>query len=83
MSRQYEKATEEDLAGLSRAADLVDRYPAAFSPTLEAARLTKAMFEAWAWMGGLNLDMLNRQGGPETIRFAREINRIGKESGLA
>lgn len=77
--REYQKATEEDLASLSEAARLLGEYPTLFVSTLEMARLMKSTFEAWAWMGDLNLDMLNRQGGPETIRLAHEINRIGKD----
>lgn len=77
-ARDYEKATEQSLADLKKAARLLGEYPMAFSKTLEQAELMKEMFEAWSWMGWLDLDMLNRQGGPETILLAREIINIGK-----
>lgn len=75
----YERATAESLADLNEAAGLLGDYPAAFCKTLEQARLMQAMFEAWARMGRFAIDFLNRTGGPDTIRLAREINRIGKD----
>lgn len=82
MGEGYERATPESLADLNEAAGLLGDYPTAFCTTLEQARLMKAMFEQWARMGRFNIDFLNRAGGTETIRLAREINRIGRESGL-
>lgn len=79
---KHEKAVEEDLADLRQASLLLGEYPTAFGGTLEQARLMADLLDTWAWMGGIELDLLNRTGGPETIRLAREINRIGKESGL-
>lgn len=79
---KYEKAVEEDLADLRQASLLLGEYPTAFGGTLEQARLMADLLDTWAWMGGIELDLLNRTGGPEAIRLAREINRIGKESGL-
>lgn len=74
----YERATSESLADLNEAAGLLGDYPTAFCKTLEQARLTRSLIEAWARMGRFDLDFLNRTGGPETIRLAREINRIGE-----
>jgi hypothetical protein len=82
MADGYERATPESLADLNEAARLLGDYPTMFCSTLEQARLTKAMFERWARMGRFDIDFLNRAGGTETIRLAREIIRIGKESGL-
>jgi hypothetical protein len=79
MSREYEKATQENLAELNGAARLLAENPLAFVPTPGLAEAMRKTFEAWAWMGGLTLDMLNRQGGPETIRMAREIIKMQKE----
>lgn len=45
---------------------------AAFTP--DAARALSAVFTAWARMGELDSDLLNRVGGPETITLARKIN---------
>jgi hypothetical protein len=75
----YEKATEESLADLNEAAGLLRDYPAAFGATLVQSRLMRTMFEQWARMGRFHIDFLNRTGGPETIRLAREINIIGKD----
>ncbi|QJD53805.1 hypothetical protein SEA_KELA_245 [Streptomyces phage Kela] len=75
----YERATEQSLADLNRAAGLLGEYPTAFCSTLEQARLTKEMIERWARMGRFDIDFLNRAGGTETIQLAREINRIGEE----
>lgn len=75
----YEKATERSLADLDEAAELLRDHPAAFGKTIVQSRLMREMFEQWARMGRLHLDFLNRTGGPETIRLAREINRIGKD----
>lgn len=75
----YEKATEESLADLNEAAGLLGDYPMAFCKTLEQARLMQDVFKKWARMGRFSLDLLNRTGGPETIRLAREINSIGKD----
>lgn len=75
----YERATEQSLADLNRAAGLLGEYPTAFCSTLEQARLTKEMIERWVRMGRFDIDFLNRAGGTETIRLAREINRIGEE----
>lgn len=75
----YEKATEQSLADLERAIELLHDYPAAFGKTLQQARLMKTMFEKWLRLGKLELDFLNRTGGPETVRLAREINSIGKD----
>lgn len=75
----YERATEQSLADLNRAAGLLGEYPTAFCSTLEQARLTKEMIERWARTGRFDIDFLNRAGGTETIRLAREINRIGEE----
>ena len=79
---KFEKAVEEDLATLKQASGLLGEYPTAFGKTLEQARLMTDLFDTWFWMGNIELDLLNRTGGPETVRLAREINRIGKESGL-
>lgn len=79
MTEGHEKATPESLADLNEAAGLLGDYPTAFSKTLEQARLMKAMFERWARMGRFDIDFLNRAGGAETVRLAREINRIGKD----
>lgn len=79
---KFEKAVEEDLTALRQASGLLGEYPTAFGGTLEQARLMADLFNTWAWMGGVELDLLNRTGAPETVRLAKEINRIGKESGL-
>jgi hypothetical protein len=78
MPRHYEKATLESLAELNEAARLLGENPLAFAPARGLAEAMRKVFESWAWMGGLTLDMLNRQGGPETIRMAREIIKIGE-----
>lgn len=78
-AHDYEKATEQSLTDLKEAVRLLGEHPTAFAKTSTQAGLMKGMFEAWAWMGWLDLDMLNRQGGPETILLAREIINIGKE----
>lgn len=75
----YERATEQSLVDLERAIRLLTDYPALFGKTLVQARLMKSMFEKWLQMGRLQLDFLNRTGGSETVRLAREINRIGKD----
>jgi len=78
----YEPATEQSVADLRQAIELLDAFPTMFCATLDQAALTKAALERWAWMGNIEVDLMNRTGGPEMIRLAREINRIGKESGL-
>ena len=46
----------------------------------ETTRLLTGVFRAWARMGQLEADLLNRVGGPETVALARVINkRIGEE----
>jgi hypothetical protein len=75
----YEKATEQSVADLERAVQLLTDHPLRFCATEIQARLTKSVFEQWAWIGGLDLDLMNRTGGPESILLAQEINRIGKE----
>jgi hypothetical protein len=76
---KHEKAVEDDLASLKQASELLDEYPTMFAGTLEQARLMARLFDTWAWMGDVELDLLNRTSGPEAIKLAREINRIGKE----
>lgn len=78
-SEEYERATDQSLADLRRAIQLLTDHSDVFCATATQARLTKSVFEQWAWIGDLNLDLMNRTGGPETILLAREINRIGEE----
>lgn len=78
-SEEYERATDQSLADLRRAIQLLTDHSDVFCVTPVQARLTKSVFEQWAWIGDLNLDLMNRTGGPETILLAREINRIGEE----
>lgn len=76
---RYEKATEQSVTDLEEAVRLLTDHPLHFCATEVQARLTRSVLEQWVWIGGLNLDLMNRTGGPETILLAREINRIGKE----
>lgn len=58
---------------LTKAASLVRRSPMQFARSYETAELLAAVFDSWARMGRMNLDFLNRVGGPETVRLARHI----------
>lgn len=51
-------------------------YAAAMDPTV--GLVLAAVFEAWARMGDLDPDLLNRVGGPETLAVARAINTGGQ-----
>lgn len=37
-------------------------------------RALAEVFDAWAHVASLDLDLLNRVGGPETLTLARQIN---------
>jgi hypothetical protein len=47
-------------------------FAAAMGPSVGAALV--GVFDAWARMGDLDPDLLNRIGGPETLALARAIN---------
>lgn len=40
------------------------------------ALLLVAVFDAWARIGDLDPDLLNRIGGPETLAVARALNPV-------
>lgn len=50
--------------------------PAAMDP--HVGTLLADVFEAWARIGELDPDLLNRVGGPETLAIARAINTGGQ-----
>lgn len=43
-------------------------------PDMMAAELLADVMAQWAFLGQVDPDMLNRIGGPETVRLARYIN---------
>lgn len=77
-SRNYEKATEQSVADLEKAATLLNEHPLAFAKTPMQAELMKEIFEDWIRVARLDLDLLNRRGGSQVVRLAREIINIGK-----
>jgi hypothetical protein len=66
-------------ARLRKLADDDELYTAAggsdFGPMPpDLARLVATVFDAWARMGDLDPDLLNRVGGQETLAVARAVN---------
>lgn len=55
------------------------QYRMASVASLELADALADLFDAWARMGELNLDMLNRVGGTEVIAMARIIVKGDQE----
>lgn len=70
----YAVATQEPKASEQRAeCDTANAdYIAAMHPGVGLPLAT--VFDAWARMGELDPDLLNRVGGPETLAVARAIN---------
>lgn len=58
---------------LAEAALLVRKYPTRFTQFYGTAELLAFVFDSWARMGRVELDLLNRVGGAETVRLARHI----------
>lgn len=64
---RYEKVSDSGPEDLEKAAALLR------GRSDRTSELLADVFEQWAWIGDLNLDMLNRTGGPETVRLARHL----------
>lgn len=74
------EATEASLTELKEAIDQLGRAPLEFAASQGLADALRELFEKWLWLGGLELDLLNRVGGPEVRLLAREVVQIGKET---
>lgn len=51
--------------------------PTRYTTDPELSELLADVLKQQAWLGSLNLDMLNRTSGPEVVRLARYLNQIG------
>jgi len=66
-------ATESGLEALKEAAAQLRSNPARFGMSAGTAELTASIFDVQVRMGSLDLDLLNRTGGPEIVRLARHL----------
>ncbi len=75
----FRSAVTADLDALMQAGALLKAYPLRFCKTLDQADILRELFQVWARMGTLELGLLNRVGGQETVLLARAINDTEKE----
>lgn len=54
--------------------------PTRYTTDTVLAELLADVIKKQAWLGGVDLDMLNRTSGPEAVRLARYLNQIGTET---
>ena len=65
---------------LADAESRLRQNPLRYTTDPQLAELLADVLNRQAWMGNLSIDMLNRTGGPETVRLARYINEIGSRA---